>query len=82
MTPLVSVIVPVYNARQLMLYTVDSLLAQTLRQIEVVLVDDCSTDGSPELLEEHYAGEERVRVIRQQQNCGPGEARNRGILEA
>ena len=45
-------------------------------------MDDCSTDGSPELVERRYAGDERVRVIRQAKNGGPGVARNTGIEQA
>ena len=82
MTPDISVIIPLYNAKDYVTYTIDSLLGQTKKELEVLLVDDCSTDGSPELVERRYAGDERVRVIRQQKNGGPGVARNTGIEQA
>ena len=82
MTPDISVIIPLYNARDLVGYTVDSLLNQTKKELEILLVDDCSTDGSAEYVEQRYAGDDRVRVIRQPKNGGPGVARNTGIEQA
>ena len=71
-----------YNAKHLVKYTVDSLLAQTLANIEVVIVDDCSTDGSLEYCRELYGNDERVVLLKQAKNAGPGAARNTGIHAA
>ena len=78
----VSVIMPLYNAKDYVKLTVDSILNQTLKNIEVVIVDDCSTDGSLDLCRELYGHDARVRTLRQPQNMGPGAARNTGIREA
>ena len=60
----VSVIIPVYNAEAYLRECLDSVLGQSLRDIEVVCVDDGSTDASPGILAEYAARDERVRVIR------------------
>ena len=80
-TPPVSVVVPVYNAGEHLTSCLDSLLAQTLLGIEIIAVDDCSTDGSAEALQRlEDAG--RIRLLRQPRNSGPSAARNAGILAA
>lgn len=78
----VSVVMPLYNAKDYLKYAVDSVLNQTLENVEVVIVDDCSTDGSLDLCRELYGSDPRVRLFQQTQNGGPGAARNRGIAEA
>ena len=78
----VSAVVPLYNARDLVKYTVDSILNQTLSGIEVLIVDDCSTDDSLKLCRELYGHDERVRILQQPKNMGPGAARNTGIRNA
>ena len=78
----VSVIVPLYNKKDYVKFAVDSILNQTLAGIEVLIIDDCSTDGSLELCRELYGHNERVRILKQPHNMGPGAARNRGINEA
>ena len=78
----VSVIVPLYNAKNYLKLTADSILNQTLSDIELLIVDDCSTDGSLELCRELYGQEQRVRILQQPKNMGPGAARNTGIRSA
>lgn len=78
----VSVIVPMYNARRFITGCVDALLRQTIGDIEVVIVNDCSTDDSMELCRERYEGDPRVVLIQQPRNMGPGHARNAGIKAA
>ena len=79
--PLVSVVIPVYNAEHYLAECLDSLLGQTLRETEIIAVDDGSTDESPAILENFAARDPRLKVIRQA-NAGVSAARNRGMAEA
>jgi len=79
--PRVSVIVTVYNAASFLEPTLRSLLAQTFRNFETVVVDDGSTDDSAALVELLAAGDSRIRLIRQA-NAGVADALNRGIAES
>ena len=76
--PLVSIIVPVYKAEMFLNQCADSLLGQTYRNVEVILVDDASPDRCPEICEEYAQNDERVRVIHKV-NGGVSAARNTGL---
>jgi len=76
--PLISVIIPVYNAEGFLRECFDSLLAQSLRDFEVICVDDGSTDATLTLLTGYAAQDGRLRVVHQQ-NQFAGAARNRGM---
>jgi glycosyltransferase involved in cell wall biosynthesis len=78
MSPAVSVIVPVYNTADVLRDCLDSVLAQTLRDYEVVAIDDGSTDGSGDILDE-YAEKHGFVVEHQENSGGPGAPRNAGI---
>ena len=73
-----SVIIPVYNAEDTVRGTLDSVLGQSLKEIEVICVDDGSTDRSADVVREYAARDRRVSLIRQQ-NRYAGTARNAGI---
>lgn len=75
---LVSVIVPVYNASDFLKRCIDSLLGQTYENLEIILVDDGSTDGSGDICDQYGAGSEKVRVIHKE-NGGVSSARNMGM---
>lgn len=77
-TPLVSIIVPVYQVKEYIGECVESLLAQTYTNLEILLVDDGSTDGSGEICDEYAAKDSRVRVVHQK-NQGAAGARNTGL---
>lgn len=79
--PKVSVIVPVYKAEKYLRKCVDSILAQTFRDFEVILVDDGSPDRSGEICDEYARRNSRIRVIHKA-NGGVSSARNKGIDEA
>lgn len=74
----IHVIIPVYNAKKFLREAVDSVLNQPYKGIDIVLVNDGSTDGSAELCDEIAANKERVSVIHQE-NGGVSRARNTGI---
>lgn len=74
----VSIVVPVYNAERFLARCVDSLLAQTHRELEILLVDDGSTDASGRICDERAASDARVKAFHQK-NAGPSAARNLGL---
>ena len=76
--PLVSVVVPVYNMEEYLRKCLDSIVSQTLRRIEIICVDDGSTDGSASILGEYAAKDSRIKVITKE-NGGLSSARNAGI---
>ena len=78
MDPLVSIIVPVYNVKPYLNRCVDSLLGQSYQNMELLLVDDGSTDGSETLCDEYAAQDARVRVL-YKKNGGLSDARNAGV---
>lgn len=80
-TPLLSIVVPVYNVEGYIGETLVSLLGQTLNDWEAIIVDDGSTDSSPQIIEEYSTRDDRFRVIRQT-NAGLGSARNTGTRAA
>lgn len=75
---LISVIVPVYNVAPYLREALDSLVHQTYKKLEIILVDDGSTDGSGEICEEYAAKDKRIRLIHQE-NKGLSTARNVGL---
>lgn len=79
--PLVSVIVPVYNVEQYLRGTLDCICGQTLRDIEIILIDDGSTDATPLILQEYADKDSRITLLKQK-NMFAGTARNRGITHA
>jgi GT2 family glycosyltransferase len=79
--PLVSVIIPAYNAAATIAATLNSVQRQTHEHLEIIVVDDGSTDRTAAIVTAHAAGDPRVRLIRQA-NSGVISARNRGIAAA
>ena len=74
----ISIIVPVYNVSKYLSKCLDSLINQTLKEIEIICIDDGSADGSKEILEKYSNKDARIIYI-EQKNSGQGSARNRGL---
>jgi glycosyltransferase involved in cell wall biosynthesis len=77
--PKVSIIIPTYNRLPMLKEAVDSVLAQGFEDMELIIADDGSTDGTAEAMKK-YGG--RIKMIRHSENKGVSAARNRGILQA
>ncbi|HBA12834.1 MAG: glycosyltransferase family 2 protein [Bacteroidaceae bacterium] len=75
----VTVLVAAYNAEKYLAESLDSLLGQTLHDIQIVCIDDASTDSTPDILDEYAARDSRIRVITEKVNRGQAIARNQGI---
>lgn len=80
--PRVTVILPAFNAAGSLPRALGSVFGQTLDDLEVIVADDGSSDGTPEVAEEIAAGDARVRVLRAGRNAGAGAARNRAMSAA
>lgn len=78
LNPKVSVIIPIYNVQDYLTDCLDSLIKQTLKDIEIICVDDGSTDNSFWILKKYAAIDKRI-IILQQENAGAGVARNKGL---
>ncbi len=79
-SPLVSIVIPLFNAKDYIAETIESVLKQSYKNIELIVVDDCSTDGSYELVEDFSKRDSRVKLIRLEQNFGgPAKPRNIGV---
>ncbi len=82
MTPKASFVIPCFNADAYLAKTLESCLNQSERKIEVIAVDDGSTDGTWELIEFYAKKDKRVRALHLEQNAGRSEARNIGNKHA
>lgn len=78
-SPLVSIIMPVYNALPYLRQAVESVLAQTYPEIELILVEDCGSDGSKAMCRSYAVSDQRVRLIELPDNSGAGACRNVGL---
>ena len=84
MDGLISIIVPVYNVEKYIRETMDCVRAQTYTDWELLLVDDCGSDNTVEVIRAYLkeTGDERIRLISQDSNQGAARTRNRGLAEA
>lgn len=76
---LVSVVIPVYNVEKFIENTIRSVLAQTYRNIEILLIDDCSPDNSAKIIKNMAADNPEIRYYKLKKNSGAAVARNKGI---
>ena len=80
--PLISVIMPVYNAQNTIKMAINCLQKQTIKDIEILIIDDCSTDNTAKIITEIAQTDNRVKYICMDKNSGPGVARNVGLEKA
>ena len=76
---MVSLIIPVYNVEQYLKQCLDSVINQTFKDIEIIIINDCSSDNSLKIIKEYQQKDERIIVIDLQENKGQGNARNEGL---
>lgn len=79
---LVSIIIPCYNSSKFISQTIESVLNQTHQNWEMIIVDDCSTDNSIQIITEYIKNDERIKLIKLEKNSGPAIARNKATEEA
>ena len=77
--PLISVILPIYNAGAYLRPCLDTLVNQSLRDIEIICVLDCPTDGSDQIAEEYAKRDARIRIVKNEKNLNIGQSRNVGL---
>ena len=82
LNPEISIVVPMYNAEKFIELCIGSILAQTFQNFEVVIVDDCSTDRSLEIVKKEYSNDPRIKVYRQLKNSGDHATRNLGLINS
>ena len=75
----VSLIIPIYNVEKYLKQCLDSVINQTFKDIEIILVNDCSSDNSVQIIKEYQQKDERIVLINLQENKGQGNARNEGL---
>ena len=76
---LVSIITPVFNCENFIKNTIESVLAQTYEKWEMILVDDCSPDGSADIIKEYSKKDKRIKYIKLKENSGAAFARNKAL---
>lgn len=78
----VSILTAVYNTATYLPQCIESVLAQTHRDWQLICIDDCSTDGSLDIINRYAATDSRITVVRNAENQGQAKARNAGLLHA
>ena len=82
MNNLVSIIMPSYNSEKFIRESIDSVMAQTYQNWEMIIVDDVSQDNSNKIVEQYTKKDNRIKLIKLEENSGPAIARNKAIEEA
>lgn len=77
-----SIILPTYNIERYIEQTLNSILKQTYRNLEVIIIDDCSTDNTRSILKNYSKKDDRIKLFLNESNLGPGATRNSGIEKA
>ncbi|MDR0408581.1 MAG: glycosyltransferase family 2 protein, partial [Campylobacteraceae bacterium] len=81
LTPKISIIIPVYNTEKYLNKCLDSVINQTLKEVEILCIDDGSKDSSLSILQQYASKDKRIKVFTQE-NQGPATARNVGLKNA
>lgn len=81
-TILVSVIMPVFNSERFISNSIDSVLSQTFKNIELIIVDDCSTDNTVNIINNYAKKDKRIKLILKDKNTGVADSRNLAISES
>lgn len=77
MSPKISVIMPVYNTKKYLSEAIESILSQTFTDFEFIIIDDCSTDWSYEILQEYEKKDNRIKLFRNEENMWVVKTRNK-----
>ena len=78
----VSIVMPSYNSAKFIEKSIDSVINQTYKNWELLIIDDCSPDNSLELIKKYCQIDSRIKLIIHEKNLGVAESRNRGLKEA
>lgn len=80
--PFISIVLPSYNSAATVRQTIESVLAQTYDNFELLIVDDCSSDDTHKIAYEYQRSDKRIKVFKNEKNCGVAYSRNFGVLQA
>lgn len=80
--PLITVVMPNYNGHRFVEQSIDSVLAQTYKNFELIVIDDCSKDDSLQIIRAKSESDSRIKIIELRENSGVANARNVGVKEA
>ena len=81
-TPLVSVIMPIYNSQRTIVRSLDSIINQTYQNLEIIIIDDGSNDNSVEIIEKYKINDERIRLFQNDKNMGLAWSLNKAIVNS
>ncbi len=79
---LISIIMPTYKRGEMITEAIDSVLQQTYQNYEIIIVNDCSPDNTDEVIQKHYANNEKVKYYHNEKNSGAGVTRKNGYLKS
>jgi len=82
MKPIISVIMPVYNGQKYVGEAIESILSQTYKNFEFIIIDDGSNDGTTDILKHYHKNDKRIIILQNQENKGVAYSRNKGIATA
>ena len=77
--PKISVIMPTYNSESFLRESIDSILNQTFKDFELIVIDDCSTDSSLKIIKEYKRKDNRIFFLKNDKNLGHNKTRNKGL---